>query len=180
MRIKFEGRPVDEQVRAIRNRTVSHMQRAMVATAKEASQQIITRGRADQKAAGNFGDKWSAALTADVTQETNAVTITVRHKIAYWKIFQYGGIVRGKPLLWIPLSYTGVKMSAREYFQKVSSLFSVNRKGHRPLLFSKITRKPIFFGISQVNIKKKFHLIEIIRDVAKKMPTIYRGKYKGK
>jgi hypothetical protein len=50
----------------------------------------------------------------------------------------------------------------------------VNRKGKAPLLLSARDKKPKYFGKLSVRIPKKFHILEIGREVARKLKEFYR------
>lgn len=87
-------------------------------------------------------------------------------------VHQTGRLIRGRPMLWIPLSFAedaqGVR--ARDF---PGGLFRVDRKkGGAPLLLSIKDRQPKYFGKTQVYVPKRFRVIEIIRETARKFKTI--------
>jgi hypothetical protein len=161
---------------------LSRMKAATMATATEAAREIETSGRADIKSAGQFGSRWTEGFTASAKSSTGGLfgaTITVRHSVRYWRIFEEGGLIRGAPMLWIPLSHTNIKVPASIYAKSVG-LFTVKRPGKPPLLFSKKTRKPVYVGVSSVRQRKRFHLRAICNQVRAKLPEMYRKNYNGK
>lgn len=150
--------------------------RAISESARISSQSIKTLGDADILAAGNFTDRWTGSFKADALPANTDVLnprIQVTSTIPYFMIHETGGVIHGKPLLWIPLSYTGLKMRAREYGRRYG-LFRVNRKGGKaPLLLSIRDRKPKYFGIASVRLPKRFGIRKICRNVMGKFPALY-------
>jgi len=152
---------------------------AVRGAAEDTAEEIETKGRLDISQAGKFGDRWTEGLHADVTEGGGNVRISVKHDVPYWRVFQFGAIIRGKPLLWIPLSFAsdaqGVR--ARDY---PGRLFRVDRLGKAPLLMTPgKPAQPKYFGKESVTIPKKFHLIEISRAAARKVKDFYSTRFKN-
>jgi hypothetical protein len=148
---------------------------AVRSAAEQAKIEIETLGREDIKAGGNFGSpRWQQGFQATVAGQSEDLKITVTHDVPYWKVFEFGATIKGNPLLWIPISGSqaaerGVR--ARDFGQP---LFRVNRKkGGAPLLMSE-GGKAQYFGKESVRIPKKWHLRQIIRDVARQMNEFYK------
>ena len=159
---------LDAQVVRIKAR----VEKALAAAAAKMAENAIERGRSDISGAGAFGTRWTSGFTYEITGTGDERVVSFRQEVPYWRIFQYGGIIKGKPLLWIPLSWTGVKVRARDF---PGRLFRVNRKsGAVPLLMSVADKKPIYHGQTSVRIPKKFHLVEIIRAESKTLGALYR------
>lgn len=146
--------------------------RTVATTASEASGEVLRRGRADIASAGRFGRRWHVGLHADVRQEQVGTSISVFHDVQYFSVFETGKTIRGKPLLWIPLSFArdAQGVLARNY---PGGLFRVDRTGKASLLLSRSTKEPKYFAKESVVIPKKFHIREIARDVANKLRAIY-------
>lgn len=140
------------------------------------STQILAEGRQDISSAGKFGSRWTSGLQAAEDFGPDHSTITIFHTVPYWRIFQFGGVIQGRPLLWIPLSFSdAVGKRASEYG---GGLFRVDRKsGGAPLLLSIADKQPKYFGKESVTIPKKFHLIEIARKVAGQIREIYKANF---
>lgn len=167
----------------------------------EAGQIALTTGRA-AIAAGGLSSKWQNAYRLTVYPKGGTPSVDTAawlfHKIPYANIFQTGGVVAGKPLLFIPL--TGVpatigrnKMTPDNYTKLIGPLVAVNLPGHRPLLFGsssvgktgrpgKPTLKklgkagtlvPLFVGIPQINIKKRFDLDATAAAAASRLGALY-------
>lgn len=140
---------------------------------EEVQENILQQGRDDISSAGNFGTRWTEGLTAEIEEEETSIRIDVKHDVEYWKVFQTGKTIRGKPLLWIPLSGSDAEgTSARDY---PGRLFRVDRKsGGAPLLMSAEDKQVKYTGHTSVNIPKKFHLIEICREEARNFGKYYK------
>lgn len=150
-------------------------QRALVRVALDAMNEMLDRGRADIAAAGNFGPRWTQGYTGRLDQSRGDISITMRHAVPYWTTHQYGAHIEGRPLLWIPLSFNEAAqgVSARDY---PHPLVRVDRQsGAAPLLLDTVTKEPAYSGHESVDVPKRFHLIEIIREVAKTIPQRFRS-----
>lgn len=152
---------------------------AMRQTARNLAEDIETQGRTDIKGAGNFGSRWTDGLQATVTEGGGNIRVSVTMAVTYWTVFQFGAVIHGKPLLWIPLDFAsdakGIR--ARDYPGK---LFRVNRKsGAAPLLMAAGSpAQPKYFGKESVTIPKKFHLLEIVQKLASQIEPAYRRNFK--
>lgn len=171
---KFENGDKLGQTLKLRSQKFTEKQRkAIVAAATRAKTEIETRGRADIRAGGNFGsERWQQGFQAKLsyTSVGNAV-IRVTHSVKYWKVFEFGARIMGKPMLWIPLAFATaakLKVRARDY---PGRLFRVDRKGKAPLLLDKTG--PQYFGKQSVTIPKKFHLRQVVREVSRNMRQYY-------
>lgn len=176
VRVQFVGESFKAQNIKRMDESLSAMAIAQTSAAREASELILNRGRADIKQAGKFGTRWTEGLQSIVQPKTGALInarITITHNVDYFDIFQTGGTIRGKPFLWIPLSYTGIILRASEYARLFGGLFFVQRASGRPLLLSIRDKQPKFFGITSVHIRKRFHTIEIITEVMKGFDRLY-------
>ena len=133
------------------------------------------RAAADIAAAGHFGSRWTDGFTASVTQGGGNIAISISSQVPYFNVFQYGAVIHGKPMLWIPLSFaTDAKgIRARDYGQ----LFRVERKQGAPLLLAPgKPAQPKYFGKESVTIPKKFHTIEIAREMAAGFREFYYAR----
>jgi hypothetical protein len=150
------------------------IEKAVAAATQKLADNILKEGRSDISGAGKFGARWTDGLTVDVsTDQPLTGSLTIRHAVPYWHIFQVGGVIHGKPLLWIPLSNAGLTgVSARDF---PGRLFRVDRKsGGAPLLMSAADKQVKYTGHESVRIPKKFHLVEIITAQAKTFGALYR------
>jgi len=142
----------------------------------EIGQTCLAEGRADIAGAGRFGQRWKDGLQAAEDFGPERSTLTIFHTIFYWTVFEFGAVIKGKPLLWIPLSFAvdAIGVMARNF---PGGLFRVDRKaGGAPLLLSRATGEPKYFGKEQVTIPKKFHLRAICARVLKGFKALYLSK----
>jgi hypothetical protein len=142
-------------------------------TAQETSENIIALGRQDIASAGRFGSRWMQGLHADVSEGGGSIRISVYHEVPYWRVFEKGATIHGKPMLWIPLSFARDAQGvwARNY---PGGLFRVDRQGKAPLLLSRDTKEPKYFGKESVTIPKKFHLAGITRKAAQQVGDLFK------
>jgi len=133
---------------------------AMHGAAAVTAQETQAKCRADIAKAGNFGTNWTNRLTSNVKDTATGVDVVTTYDGELWRTFQTGRVVRGKPLLWIPLSFSDARgIRSSEY---PGELVRVDRAGGKaPLLISTTDGQPKYFGKESVTIPKKFHLIEI-------------------
>lgn len=180
LRIKFSGDQLGPKFKKNRVRDGERVLAATRAAAIDAQKELLQRGRADIRAGGRFGRRWTQGLTAPITEGGGRIVLNVSHAVPYFMVFQKGKVIRGKPMLWIPLSFSdAVGIRARDY----GKLFRVNRKGKAPLLLSAKDKKPKYFGKLSVRIPKKFHVLEIGREIARRLKEFYRvrmSRSKGK
>lgn len=176
LRITFGDKQAGANFKRGMQRVGERMRRAIEATANEAAAEVQKRGRIDIIQAGNFGDRWIQGFTATVSQGGGFYRIRVEEAVVYWRVFQYGNVTQGNPLLWIPLSFAddaqGVR--ARDY---PGQLFRVDRVGKAPLLMAP-GGEPKYFGKESVTIPKKFHLLEIAAEVSREIPAMYHRNFK--
>jgi hypothetical protein len=173
LRIKFSDDQLGRKFKKVMVKRGDQVTQAARLAAIDVQTEILSRGRADIRSAGNFGTRWTRGLTAPITEGGGRIVINVRHAVPYFMVFQRGKVIHGKPLLWIPLSFApeaqGVR--ARDYPGK---LFRVNRVGKAPLLLGGNPAKPKYFGKRFVRIPKKFHVLEIGREVSRRMKDFYK------
>lgn len=148
---------------------------AITRAAADAAAQIQQQAEQDVKSAG-LG-KFASGLQVKVEGDAiGNMKIAMTADDPRLGLFETGGSIHGKPLMWIPLSGTdAVGVEAHNF---PGGLYSANPPGHRPLLFSKRDRKPRYFGIAEVQVKQKLHLREIQRDVMRNFQQIFDAAFK--
>lgn len=120
-------------------RDYQQMVQAANDTLKASAQTILDKGRAAIASAG-YSRRWQMGLRADVTPGKGIDgSIHTYHRIGYATIFETGGTIRGKPLLWLPLptvpqTINGRRMSPRNFVKYVGPLFSIRAPGKQPML----------------------------------------------
>lgn len=151
---------------------------ALTAAANMARSMIEQQARVDIASSGKFGGEWISGLKVQLENEgLRNMRISMTHSDGRAKIFEQGGTIKGKPLLWIPLSGTdAVGVKAGDY----GGLYSVNNPGQkRPLLFSIKDKQPKYFGIESVTIPKKWHLAEIQKSVMGNFRQLFDAAFRG-
>lgn len=166
VKIVFDGAAMGAKFRSAMNGHRDAMLKAMEESTKELARVIKDRGDADIKAAGKFGPQW----VSDFRVEAKGLTITVVHENPAALIHETGGTIKGNPYLWIPLTYTGLKVPPREFSGK---LFFVARNSGAPLLLSEADRLPKYFGVTSVRLQKRFHIRSICEQALREFPTIF-------
>lgn len=144
---------------------------AIIAAANMTAAMMQEQGRQDIASSGRFGSRWQEALNVTVEGDgAKNMRIVMSHDMPGAQIFETGGQIQGKPLLWIGLSGTSAEgIPASEYQGNLVSA----AHSSRPLLLDANTREPRYFGISSVMIPKKFHL----HDVALRAMQSFRDNF---
>ena len=149
MKVTVQGPNMVAALQQTTRRASDTVKTKMAGAMQKAQQAILNQGRQDIQSAGKFGSRWTDGLTADIEEEEKMISITVREAVPYWRVFQDGKTIRGQPLL---------------YFKPGVPI--LNRKGQQT--------NPEVISVPQVTIPKKFHLVEICRDVADTLGQLYK------
>jgi hypothetical protein len=176
LRIRLKSKSIKPEL----NETIEHLRKRVQAASTSSSEQlaevIISEGRADIARAGRFGSAWTSGFTYEITGESGKTrSIVFHHSNPLWRVFQSGAKVQGEPLLWIPVD-PGMPR-ARDF---PGRLFQVKRRGKRdtPLLMSADDKQVKYIGVKKFIIRRKFHLLKIIRDETKKLKDFFRDEMK--
>lgn len=177
IRVVFDGQSFRNKITARHRETLSAVSYGMSGGARDMSVVLLRNGRARIASSGNFGSaRWLQGFNVAAFPQSGALTnarIQIWHDVPYAHIHDKGGLIRGKPLLWIPLSHaTEAKgVYARDY---PGGLFRVDRVVGRPLLLSIVDKKPKYFGIAQVTIPARWNLEEtVIMPILDRFGTFY-------
>jgi hypothetical protein len=156
------------------------IEEAKAGAVQDAADLAVSEGRANIASAG-FSGRWQAALDSTFFPNKGGdPAALIFHRIPFAGVFQRGIRIGGRPLLWLPIEKNlpaGIH-SPRAYGGR---LVSVNVRGKRPLLFDAGKRElgPLFVGVSQVNIRKRFDLYRIFARAAERMREFYEKRIKG-
>lgn len=116
---------------------------------KDAGDFVKQRGRA-AIAAGGFSNRWQNALRVDIFPRRGSsleAAAFVHHRIGYADVFETGATIKGKPLLWLPLTSSrfgggggrfGKRITPGEFARRFGDLISINRPGKPPLLAARV------------------------------------------
>lgn len=105
-------------------------------------------------------------------KETMKPTVVVFSPTRYAKVFAEGALVKGQPYLWLPLRTAPRGMQPSEYVQKVGPLYTIRREGKPPMLGARLPSgrlTPVYVGVRQVLIPKKFDFKRPVEDAFKKV-----------
>lgn len=183
VRVQFNGRTIARRLDKRMQGHIKEVARKYRYALEKAEAEIKKRGVADIKKAGNFGPRWIKSFTTQITPRTGVVTqlvLNVFHKIPYAGVHEFGAVIRGKPLLWIPLPWTRIKVRAKVWAARFGGLFRVDRKRGNPLLLSIKSGEPKYVGVKSVRLRQRFHVRKIVREVADLIPRYYRSAPRGR
>jgi hypothetical protein len=175
--VKVEGDAVGPKTATELEKQKARVQQAVERASRKLADNILSKGRADISGAGRFGSRWTQGLTAGIAGEGAARTITLREAVPYWRVFQFGAIIKGKPVLWIPFERGAGR--ARDYHGRLFRVprdpsLMTRKSGKAALLIDASDKQPKYFAKTEVRIPKKFHLVEIARAEANTFGALYR------
>jgi hypothetical protein len=183
LRLSLEGEGLGPWTQMKMDKLGGVVREAMREAAQETADFILFRTQEDIEEAGNFGDKWTEMINADIseTQRTIRLDVTIDPEgppQVYWPVFEYSAHIEAKNpsgYMWLP--FIGVDRAAAgiDVWPRVYSgnLFRATSKSGTPLLGDVDAAKAgdmpwRYFGVESVDIPKKFHLHEIIKEEAEK------------
>ena len=156
---------------------------AAVAALRETAANAVQDGRKNIAGAGRFGPKWQSGLqylTKDAQQggmPSLQAKAIIFHRYGIAGVFEHGATIQGKPLLWIPTARGAP--SAKKSGKK---LVSATVRG-KPMLFDASDRdrqrKPLYIGVPQVRIRKRFRITEIVKEHVARLAQIFAKNFKG-
>ena len=161
LRLKFDSENAGPRFRRGSIRHAEIVLRAARGAMEDVKRFGLNEAREDIARSGNFGPRWTTGLKAETTETSDEIVVNFTHDIPYFMVHQRGALIRGRPLLWIPLP--GVDPDERGDF------FGFSRRGNL-LLFKKLgagNLRPLRVAKESVRIPKRFHVIETIQDVAR-------------
>lgn len=165
------GRALELEIRE----SIKPITDAAVGALDDAAKEAVQKGRANIRAAGRFSGPWVQGLRSRVYKNRGLdAAALIYHRIAVAGIFEQGGVISGKPLMWLPIG--GRRLLARSG----KKLASVNIPGRRPLLVGTVQGKriPLFVGIERTTIRKRFHIADIVRAAASRLAEFYSKRLK--
>jgi hypothetical protein len=176
LRLVFEDKDIGSKLKRNMDQAGQMVREGMRGAAKDAADEILFRGAEDIEAAGNFGDRWQEGLHAEIeeTQRTVRVITSMQGEppVTYWRVFEYGADIQAKNpsgYMWLPFSNNTTGLWPRAYPGK---LFYIVSKGGLPMAIDP-ENGPQYFGKSEVHIDRRFHLRDIIAQVAKELRSYY-------
>jgi len=171
--VRFGNERLGQEYKLLMDKHSERHRLALKGASEEVLNVSLREARANIASAGRFGSRWTEGLRGEIREESDAVVTQYTHDIPYWSVFQFGKVIQGRPLLWIPFSFASDAQGrrARDY---PGGLFKVVRKSDGlPMLWSVTDKRPKYFGKESVTIPKKFKVLEIIRLVASNIKLFF-------
>jgi hypothetical protein len=178
IRLFIDGDRAGRQLRTNMDRNKRRVLAARRGAAQDVIDYVVPNVRADIRKAGNFGVRWTDGFQAKVTEGGGFIRIAFTQSVPYWRVFQHGATISGKPMLWIPLSFAQ-DAKGKKASEFPGKLFRVDRKVGAPLLLSYSDKQPKYFGKESVRIPKKFRTIEIIKEGSRKMREFFQRRMRA-
>lgn len=180
--LSYDGGVAAGILAANMDKAARRVRATMKAIAQQAADEIQEKGVADIQQAGRYGDDWTSGLKVKVGQYSGGdITITTSHSKPYYSFLNVGGTIKGNPLLWLPTEENpafGTGLSPKDY---PGRLIAVNSKRGVPLLIDPSVPKGgdavMYTGVPSVTIPQKFHILAIIREVARSLKSKYKITY---
>jgi hypothetical protein len=148
LRLKFDGQEAGRKLKRNMDRAGQQVREAVRYAANTAADEILFRGAEDISDAGNFGEAWQDALHADIEETQRTVRVIASMQggppVSYWPVFEYG-----------------------------ATIFAHNETGYMNFPIDK-SGPSGWVKVPSVTIPKKFHLNEIIAQVAKELGSYYK------
>jgi hypothetical protein len=142
----------------------------------------VQEGRTNIAGAGRFGGKWLSGLRYRTVNATDngepslQAQAIVFHSFGIAGMFEFGGTIAGKPLLWLPTTPGAPPAS-----KSGKKLVSATVRG-QPVLFDAGDpdrhRKPLYVGVPSVRIPKKWRITEIVKEHAAKIGELFIKHFK--
>lgn len=181
VRIVFDTKKTKSKLKRGAKNSSERVIKSVQYAAERVRQDILVDGRKDIAAGGNFSSsRWQDGFQVKKSYKSRVnIVLRVTHAVRYWRVFEYGARIRGRPLLWIPLSFArdAIGVLARNF---PGGLFRVNRKGGKaPLLLSRETGEVKYFGRESVRIPKKWHLKRVVYQRSRRLNRYFREAMKN-
>jgi hypothetical protein len=158
---------------------------AAVAALRETAANAVQEGRQNIAAAGAGFTKaqWQSGLQYRTKDAAIGGEASLRgkafifHKYGIAGVFEHGATIHGKPLLWIPTRHGAPTAS-----KSGKRLTSATVRG-QPMLFdandNARDRKPLYIGVPEVTIPKKFRITEIVKEHVRRFAQLFHKHLKS-
>ena len=132
--------------------------RAVMETARDIRQQ----GRGQVRATSR-----KFTVTTKVSRERGGFRIAVNLIPHFGKVFEYGGVSRGQPLLWFGVAFDSKGIPASRYPGRLVRLTS--RKNGRQVLINARSRQIKYISVEQVNFRPQWNIRKIALHEAERL-----------
>jgi hypothetical protein len=159
---------LDREREPIGQAAVAALRETAAAAVKEGRANIASAGPGFQHAQWISGLKYKTVGATKGGQPSTDAKAIILHRYGIAGVFEHGATIsRPGGLLWIPIKHGGPP--ARKSGKKLTSA-TINGT---PVLFDANDpdrhRKPLYIGVKSVRIPKKFRIIEIVKEQAKRI-----------
>jgi hypothetical protein len=208
LRLYFSGAKIGETLQKALGDKADQVRKAARAAAADMAADFVRVASADVASAGKFGTRWTQGFETSITEGGGHIRVAVSHQVPYFSVFQYGKVIEGKPLLWLPFSFAADAQGVwpRDFPRP---LFRVDRKSDGlPILFAftpgnkrrgwpstarllglrvrvsasvstrRGTAEPKYFGKPSVTIPQKFQTDAIALETADEFPEFLNLRMK--
>lgn len=183
----------------------NQMASALTFAMRDVGKLAVQKGRASIASAG-LSARWVRSLRA-INRPKSGVTfdpsVFVHSTINYSDIFERGGVINGKPLLWLPLPNVprraGRQLTPKQYVRQFGKLTTIHRDGKPPMLGASVrvnirpgkrvskralrgtisrtlksTIVPLYVGVPAVTQIKRFDVHGAAEEAFKQFPDFYK------
>ena len=136
MRLYFNGDRLGPVIKRRLDETAAQVRTAARAASADMAADFVRQAAADVAGAGKFGSRWTEGFKTSITEGGGNIRVAVTHRVPYFSVFQYGKVIKGNPLLWLPFSFAKDAQGVwpRDFSKP---LFRVDRKSDGlPILFA--------------------------------------------
>jgi hypothetical protein len=148
-----------EQQRPVAKAGVAALRDVAATSVQEGREDIAAAGPGFRHAQWQSGLKYRIKGANEGGEPSLNAKATIFHRYGIAGVFEYGATIQGRPLMWIPTTH-----GAPSPGKSRKKLTSATING-TPVLFDAADkdrkRKPLYIGVPQVDIPKKFHVTEI-------------------
>jgi uncharacterized protein DUF6441 len=155
---------------------------AAVAALRETASEAVREGRQNIAGSGKFNSRWQRGLQYQMLVPEGGgsalqTKVLIFHKFGGMAgVYEFGATIHGKPLLWIPTT-PGAPRARRSGKQLTSATVH-----GQPMLFDANdrdpARKPLYIGVRQIHIRKRWNIIEIVKRRAAQIATVFLKHFK--
>jgi hypothetical protein len=196
LKLKFSANNPGRQFAASIEGAQMPIARAAKLAMTAAGKQAQAEGRRSIASAG-FSRKWQKSLHFKVYPTRKASmspAALVYSPIKYSGIFEHGGTIAGKPLLWLPLKSVprpgGNPIPVGKYTKITGQkLVTIKGRGGLPLLGAQVIDRvqgnrihkrtvPLYFGKKTTQMPRKFHIREAAERAADRLSEFYFRVFK--
>jgi hypothetical protein len=105
IRFSFNGDRLGPVLEKTLGAKASQVRSAARKASADMAADFVRKASDDVAGAGNFGSRWTKGFNTSITEGGGRIKVVVTHQVPYFSVFQYGKVIEGKPLLWLPFSF---------------------------------------------------------------------------